>query len=199
MAFKIMGRAFRDVWKELWTILIIQLLFLLGQVLIVLGPPVTVAMFYYGNQIVHDELVTERDFLNAVRQYWKPAWRWAGLNLMVVGLFVGDYYLTGTWQINTDLISFLQGLYMTLLVLWMLFQIFALPFLFEQEQPSVLQALQNATVYVRRNLVLVTVLSFLLMISLALGLLVFMLTFVFGAALTAFAGNHAVLESLKTS
>ena len=197
MGFKIISRAFQDVWQELWTILIVQLLFLLGHLLIILGPPVTVAMFYYGNRIAHDEIATERDFVRAVRQYWKPAWRWGGLNLLVIGLLAGDYYLTGKWTSNPNLVSFLQGLYLALLSFWLLLQIFALPFLFEQEQPSVVQALKNSTIFVRRNLVLVIVLALLLVTSLMIGILAFMLTFVFGAALISFAGNHAVLEALE--
>jgi hypothetical protein len=197
MAFRIMGMAFRDVWQELWTILIIQLLFLLGQFLIILGPPVTVALFFYGNRIAHDEIATERDFLKAILRYWKPAWRWGGLNLLVIGLLVVDYSLTGKWMGNADLASFMQGLYVALLVLWLLLQIFVLPFLFEQEQPSVIQALKNATLFLRRNLILVLVLSVLLAISLAVGTLAFMLTLVFGAALISFTGNHAVREALE--
>jgi len=115
MAFKILEMSFRDVWQELWTILIVQLLFLLGHILIIFGPPVTVALFFYGNRIAHDEMATERDFLNAIRQYWKPAWRWGGLNLLVIGLLVGDYYLTGRWFDNVNLASFLQGLCVALL------------------------------------------------------------------------------------
>lgn len=199
MALKILGKAFSDVWQELWTILIVQLLFLLGHLLIIFGPPVTVAMFYYGNRIVHDEVATERDFLHAVRQYWKPAWRWGGLNLLVIGLLLGDYYITGIWVTEPALASFLQGLYVALLILWSLLQMFALPFLFEQEQPSVFQALRNSTIFVRRNFILVVVLAFLLAISLALGTLAFMLTFVFGAALISFTGNHAVLDALQAS
>jgi len=199
MALKILGKAFSDVWQELWTILMVQLLFLLGHLLIIFGPPVTVAMFYYGNRIVHDEVATERDFLHAVRQYWKPAWRWGGLNLLVIGLLLGDYYLTGIWVSEPALASFLQGLYVALLILWSLLQMFALPFLFEQEQASVFQALRNSTIFVRRNFILVVVLAFLLAISLALGTLAFMLTFVFGAALISFTGNHAVLDALKAS
>lgn len=199
MALRILGMAFRDVWQELWTILIVQLLFLLGCLLIIPGPPVTVAMFYYANRIAHDELATERDFLHAIRQYWKPAWRWGGLNLLVIGLLVGDFYLTGNWESNPELVSYLQGFYAAVLVLWLLLQIFALPFLFEQQEPSVRQALRNATVFIRYNWLLVLAMSLLLATSLALGVLVFLLTFVFGAALVSFAGNHAVLEGLKTS
>ena len=199
MAFRILGKAFRDVWQELWTILIVQLLFLLGQFLIVLGPPVTVALFFYGNRIAHDEIATERDFLHAIRDYWKPAWRWGGLNLLVLGLLSGDFYLTGKWAGHPGPASFLQGFYIALLIFWLLLQVFALPFLFEQDQPSVLQALRNSSTFMRRNWMMVIVLVSLLAVSLAAGTLLFMLTFVFGAALIAFAGNHAVLEALETS
>ena len=65
MAFKILGRAFRDVWQELWMILIVQILFLLGQLLIILDPPVTIALFFYGNRIAHEEMASEKDFLRA--------------------------------------------------------------------------------------------------------------------------------------
>ncbi|HJS19537.1 MAG TPA: hypothetical protein VJ785_12380 [Anaerolineales bacterium] len=199
MALRIMGLAFRDVWKELWTILIVQLLFLLGQLLIITGPPAIVALFFYGNRIARDELATEQDFLKAILHYWNPAWRWGGLNLLVVGLLAVDYYLTGKWVGNPDLASFMQGLYVALLLGWFLLQIFLLPFLFEQEQPLVGQAMRNSFVFVRRNWILVLVLASLLGITLMIGTLAFMLAFAFGAALIAFAANHAVMEDLAAS
>lgn len=196
MALKIVGMAFRDVWQELWTILIVHLLFLLGNILIVTGPPVTLALFFYGNRIAHGEAANERDFLAAVRQYWAPAWRWGFLNLVVLGLLGGDYYLIGKMNIDLNTMHFIQGLYITLLVFWSLLQLFTLPFLFEQNQPVVFDALRNATVFIRKNLIFVFALALLLLISLTLGTLAFMLTFAFGGAFLAFAGNHAVLEHL---
>jgi hypothetical protein len=196
MALKIVGMAFRDVWQELWTILIVHLLFLLGNILIVTGPPVTLALFFYGNRIAHGEAANERDFLAAVRQYWAPAWRWGFLNLAVLGLLGGDYYLIGKMNIDLNTMHFIQGLYITLLVFWSLLQLFTLPFLFEQNQPVVFDALRNATVFIRKNLIFVFALALLLLISLTLGTLAFMLTFAFGGAFLAFAGNHAVLEHL---
>ena len=195
-AINILGWAFRDVWKELWTILIVHLIFLFGNILIILGPPVTVALFFYCNRIAHDEIANERDFLNAIRSYWAPAWRWGFVNLLVIGVLAGDYYLTGKLIAHADTAHFVQGLYITLLSIWLLIQIFALPFLFEQEQPLVAQALRNSVIFIRRNLVFVVILAVLLLISLTIGVLAFMFTFVFGCALIAFAGNHAVLEHL---
>jgi uncharacterized membrane protein len=196
MALKILGLSFRDTWQEFWTILIVHLLFLLGNILIIPGPPATVALFYYGNRIAHDETANERDFLHAIRHYWSPAWRWGLINLVVIGLLIGDYYLTGKLAGNTNTAHFLQGLYIALLAGWLLLQLFALPFLFEQEQPSVRQALRNASVFIRRNLFFVLVLALLLGLSLVAGTLAFMLTFAFGGAFLAFAGNRAVLQDL---
>ncbi len=196
MAFKVLGAAFRDTWQEFWTILIVQLLFLLAIVLVIPGPPAIIALFYYGNRVVHDESVNERDFLNAMRQYWGPAWRWGFMNILIIGLLTGDTYLVETLTDNTTLASFVQGLYLTLLASWLLLQLFAPPFLFEQTEPRVMQALRNAAVFLKRNLVFAIVLGLLLSLSLIAGTLLFMLTFAFGGAFLAFAGNHAVLKDL---
>lgn len=195
-ALKILGLSFRDVWQELWTIFIVHLIFLVGNILILPGPPVTLALFFYGNKIAHGETANERDFLEAIRNYWKPAWRWGLINLLTIGVLTGDYYFIGTMATNLNQAYLIQGFYLTLMAGWVLLQLFALPFLFEQQQPSVLQALRNAAVFIRRNLILVLVLAFLLIVSLTAGTLAFMLTFVFGGALIAFASNHAVLEHL---
>jgi hypothetical protein len=195
-AFRILRLAFRDTWQELWTILVVHLLFLLSIILILPGPPAMLALFFYGNRIAHGETATERDFLYAIRQYWGPAWRWGFINLFVIGLLTGDYYLVGGLTENTEMAAFVQGLYVTLLAGWLVLQLFTLPFLFEQEQPRVVQALRNAVLFIRRNLIFALVLAFLLGLSLAAGVPVFMLTFAFGGAFVAFASNHAILQEL---
>jgi hypothetical protein len=198
MALKTIGLAFRDLWQELWTILFVQLFFLFAIVLVIPGPPAILALFYYANQIAHDESVNERDFLKAIRQYWGPAWRWGLVNLSIIGLLTGDYYLVKGLAGNPTTGSFLQGLYIALLAGWLLLQFFTLPFLFEQKEPRVLQALRNGAVFIRRNLIFTFVLALLLVFSLMAGMLLFLLTFVFGGAFLAFASNRAVLQDLTT-
>ncbi|HJQ15310.1 MAG TPA: hypothetical protein VJ830_11230 [Anaerolineales bacterium] len=196
MAFKILGLAFRNTWQELWTILVIQLLFLLAVILVIPAPPAILALFHYGNRVAHDESANERDFLRSIHQYWRPAWRWGLMNILIIGLLTGDYYLVENLTNHTMSMSFVQGLYLTLLASWLLLQLFTLPFLFEQTEPQVLQALRNAAVFLKRNLILAIVLGLLLALSLMAGALLFMLTFAFGGAFLAFAGNHAVLRDL---
>lgn len=196
MALKVLGLAFRDTWQELWTILIVNLLFIFANLLVITGPPATLALFFYANRIAHEERATERDFLQAMRTYWKPAWRWGFMNILLIGLLTGDYYLVDNLSDNTRMASFIQGLYLTLLAIWLLLQLFAIPFLFEQTEPQVFQALRNAAVFLKRNLIFAVVFGLLLTLSLIAGTLLFMLTLAFGGAFVAFAGNHAVLRDL---
>jgi hypothetical protein len=196
MAFKVLGAAFRDTWQELWTILVIQLLFWLALILVIPGPPAVLALFYYAHRVAHSEMVNERDFLHAIRQYWGPGWRWTFLNLLIIGVLTGDYYLVEPLLGTTTMASFVQGFYLTLLASWLLLQFFALPFLFEQREPRVWQALRNGAVFLKRNLIFAVVLALLLTLSLIAGTLLFMLAFAFGGAFLAFAGTHAVLIDL---
>jgi hypothetical protein len=196
MALRILRLALGDMWQELWTILVVQLFFLFAIVLVIPGPPAILAYFYYGNQIAHEEPANERDFLKAIKQYWTPAWRWGFMNILIVGLLTGDYYLIGNLIDNSNTAYFIQGMYITLLVAWFILQLFAIPFLFEQKQPSVMQALRNAAVFIGKNLIFVLTLALLMVLSLFIGVLVFMLTFAFGAAFVAFASNRAVLKDL---
>ena len=195
-AIRILGLAFRDIWQEFWTILVVHVLFLIANLFIIPGPPAILALFFYGNRIAHGELASERDFLEAMRRYWKPAWRWGLLNIVVIGLLTGDHYLIGTLIDTSGTAFFAQSFYRMLLVVWILLQLFALPFLFEQEQPLVSQALQNAAKFVRKNSLFTVVLALLLGLSLLAGTLTFMLTFAVGGALIAFASNRAVLRDL---
>jgi uncharacterized membrane protein YesL len=196
MALKVLGLALRDTWQELWTILIVNLLFIFANLLVITGPPATLALFFYANRIAHEERATERDFLQAMRTYWKPAWRWGFLNILIIGLLTGDYFLIETLTDNATMASLVQGLYLALLASWLLLQLFTVPFLFEQTEPRVGQALQNAAVFLKKNLIFAIVFALLLALSLIAGTLLFMLTLAFGGAFVAFAGNHAVLRDL---
>ena len=114
-AVKILGWSFQDVWQELWTIFIVHLIFLLGNLLILTGPPVTLALFFYGNRIAHGEAANERDFLHAIRQYWSPAWRWGLINVLAIGVLTGDYYLIGKMAVNANQVYWIQSFYITVL------------------------------------------------------------------------------------
>jgi hypothetical protein len=187
---------FQDVWGDLWTVMVCNLLWTLANMLIVPGPPATLALVYYTNRLAHGEVADLHDFWDAFVRYWGPAWRWGGVNLGMITFLVGDIFLTnqygqGLWS------QYLRGLYLALLAGWLLLQFFALPFLFEQETMSVRQALRNSAALIGNNPGFVIALAGLLFIILIAGTLAFMLSFVFGAVIITCAGNRAVLSRLE--
>lgn len=188
---------FQDIWADFWVMLVCNLIWLLATILIVPGPPATLALVYYGNRIAHGEAVDLSDLWKAFRRYWGPAWRWGGINLGVVAFLIMDISLTG--QFSGGLWKpYLQGLYLALLAGWLVVQFFALPFLFEQKTMSVRQALRNGVVVIGKNPGFSIVLISFLLLILIVSTIAFMLSLMLGAVFIACASNQAVLNRLET-
>jgi len=189
---------FQDIWSDLWTVLACNLIWLLANVLIVTGPPATLALVYYADRLAHDEVADLGDFWKAFLSYWGPAWRWGAVNLLVIIFLVMDVSLTGQnaqawWG------PYLQGLYIVLLAIWLILQFFSLPFLFEQEKMSIRRAWRNGLVAMSVNPGFTLLIVFALVIILIAGTIVFLLSLMFGAVFVACLSSRTVLNRLEYS
>lgn len=193
---QILGGAFHDIWDDLWTVLACNLFWLLTNLLIIPGPPATVAMVYYGNRLAHGEEVDLEDFWRVFRRSWGLGWRWGIVNLGVIAFLAFDIYLTGLFQ-GASWTPYLQGLYVALLLGWLAWQFFALPFLFEQEQPVVRQAWRNGSMLIGRNLGFALLLFVFVLLILIAGTFAFLLSAMFGAVFVSSAANRAVVNRLE--
>jgi uncharacterized membrane protein YesL len=195
-ALGIVRDAFRDMWEDLWSTLVCNLAWYVANLLIVPGPPATLALMYYANRLAHGETADWQDFWNAFRHYWGPAWRWGAINLGITVFLLADIVMIGPYS-QQVWGQYLTGLYLALLAGWMVMQVFSLPFLFEQETMSVRRALQNGAALIGKNLGFAFALTGLLLLILIAGVVLFMLSFIFGAVLIACTGNRAVLNRLE--
>jgi hypothetical protein len=141
-------------------------------------------------------VVDLRDFWEGLRRYWKLSWRWALPNAALIAILLGDYSLTGRLS-KSPTAHFVQGFYLALLVAWVFLQIYALPFLFEQEEPSVRLALRNASVFLGKNLGFSLLLAVLLGAILFVGVLLFLVSVAAGGIFVALCGNRAVHSRLE--
>lgn len=197
-AFRIVWRALADVWSDLWTALVIDFFWLIANLVVIPGPPATLALFSLANRRAHDELYDLKDFWPAFRCYWGPGWRWGAINLAVLFFLAGDVYLTGRGTV-TPLTRFIQGFYFALIALWGIVQLYTLAFLIEQEKPSVRTALRNGAVMLGRNPIFSVCLGIILLVACLVGTVAFLLTLGFGAMFVAAAGNRAVIEQLEST
>ncbi len=188
--------ALQDAWADIWTVLVCNLLWTVSVLLIIPGPPATLALFTYSNLLAHGEMADFGDYWRAFRSQWGPAWRWGLVNLVVIVLLAGDFILTGQLS-QSAFARFAQGFYVTALGAWLIVQLYALPFLIEQAGPSVRQALRNGAVMLGRNPVFSIFLSILLLVLLVAGIALFMLTLACGGVVVAAAGNRAVINRLE--
>jgi hypothetical protein len=131
-----------------------------------------------------------------MRRYVGLGWRWGAVHLFVVFFLVGDVILTGR-LLPGDNGRIIQGFYITLLVVWLILQLYVLPLLFEQERPEIRQALRNGAVMFGRNLAFSLTLAGLLAAVLLVGAAFFMVTAAAGAVFLAIVGNQAVMNRLE--
>ena len=194
-AWLVVRAGLRDAAEDFFTTLVVNLLWLLGCLLLITGPPATLALFYTTHRIARGEVAGPDDFLQAIRRYWTVAWRWGLVNGAIVFFLAGDFWLTGRLS-QAPLARFIQGFYLAALAGWLLLQLYALPFLFQQEQPAVRQALRNAALMLRKHAGFTLALALLLLLVLVLATIFFLVIFAAGGFLLALIGSHAVLNRL---
>ena len=99
---QLFARAIRLWWREFLFLLVLNLVWLLAQATVVLGPPATAALVAVAAQVADDELVDFGDFWRALTANFGRAWLWGAAQLVVYGVlgfnFVA-YAKTTDWPI----------------------------------------------------------------------------------------------------
>jgi uncharacterized membrane protein YesL len=195
-AWVVVRAALRQTWADVFTTLVVNLLWVFFNLLIVTGPPATMALFYVGNRMARGEPTDPGDFMGALRRYFGIGWRWGAVNLFVLFFLAGDVLLTGR-LLPGENGRIIQGFYLTLLVVWLFLQLYVLPLLFEQERPELRQALRNGAVMLGRNLPFSLALAGLVTAVLLAGAAFFMVAGAAGGVFLALVGNQAVMNRLE--
>lgn len=195
-AWAVVRAALRQTWADVFTTLVVNLLWVFFNLLIVTGPPATMALFYVGNRIARGEPTDPGDFIGALQRYFGAGWRWGAVNLFIVFFLVGDFVLTGR-LLPGENGRVIQGFYLTLLLIWLFLQLYVLPLLWEQERPEVRLALRNGAVMLGRNVGFSLTLAGLVAAVLLMGAALFMVAMAAGGVFLALVGNHAVMNRLE--
>lgn len=191
-----------DLWDNAFLVIFCSLVWLFLILLIIPGPPATVAIFSISTGIVQREHLLEfRDYLRAVGRYFVLGWRWAAVNIPVLAILLIDIravpeMLPASAALPLQLFLFLA------LAVWVVVNWYALAFLFQQEELSVRQALRNGAVMLLQNPLFSLVLTVITAVLLWLSFLLVIVNLLFGPMLVALLGTHAVgnrLEIFRTA
>jgi uncharacterized membrane protein YesL len=138
-----------DAWHALWELLVFNLLWLALTLPLVTAPPAAAGLYYATNQLAHEKEANWQDFFDGFRRYFWLSWRWMLVNLLAAALVFANYLFYGRLQAQWS--SAVQGVFLGLLLLWVMLQLYTFPLLLEQAEQRVLTALRNSLVlYLRR-------------------------------------------------
>ena len=189
-----MGAAVKDWWRDWVNMAALNLAFVLCWVTVVLGPPATFALYDAVHTYVYGRSFELRETPATLRRYFFKSWLWMLANALVVGgiwLNLQFYAGSARWVAALRVLSLLIG------AVWLAVQFYALPYLLEQDRPSLRQAYRNALLTVLASpLYTLLMLGFVLLLVLISARFVVLL-FLGVPPLIAVLGVHAVAERLK--
>jgi uncharacterized membrane protein YesL len=109
--------------------------------------PATGGLYYATNLLAHDNVASWRSVWEGFRRHFWLSWQWGLLNFVIYGgLFVNVWFYG---QVNWGM--WVRPLFLFLLLLWTLVQIYLFPVLLEQERPSLRLALRNSGIILLRR------------------------------------------------
>lgn len=195
-SLRVLARLVAAWWDNWLGVATINLACTLCWLTIILGPPATFGVVYATNRMVHGESVDFGLFVEGLRRYFVKGWIWAGLNGLAFFLVTANLSFYG--QLESVLGAPLQWLSLLLLALWLMAQLFGLPFLMEQTKESLLLALRNGLYTTLAAPGFALVLAAVALLLLVLSVLTIAPFLVGGPTLAIALGNQAVLERLET-
>jgi hypothetical protein len=167
LAFSILSRVFRLWWSEFMLLMFFNLVWLVLVILVVTGPPATAAMYVIARRLANGELVEPRHALDALRGMLGPSWVWGAINLLIVGVLLGNFWL---YQSATGwLWTGLRLAWGFIALGWYAINLFYWPFLLAQENRSPKLAFRNSFLFLAKQpglaLTMVLASAFLMVIS----------------------------------
>ncbi len=147
--FVLFSRAVRAWWDDFLFLLVINLIWLLAQLTIVLGPPATLGLYVVAQKVLNRELVGFGDFWQAVRGRFGRAWSWGAAQLVVYGVLGFNLLAYG----NRSGVGFLALRYawVLLLLAWFSLNLYYWPLNLAQSDRRFITTLSNAAKMVLLN------------------------------------------------
>lgn len=195
-AFQVTRRAIVDLWDHAFLVIFCSLVWLFLFLLIIPGPPATLALFDMAERMARREHLLEfGDYLRAVRARFGAGWRWAAINIPVLAILLIDIRAIPR-MLEASIAVPVQWFFVVALALWLVVNWYALAFLFQQKEMSVRQALRNGAVLLLQHPLFTFVLAIITAVLLWLSMILIIVNLLFGPMLVALISTHAVLDRL---
>jgi uncharacterized membrane protein YesL len=195
LTWRVIKLFFSDFIDEILWLALFNIIWCLAAVTVVAFPLASAGMAWVAAEIGEGKVIGLRTFVAGVRRYWKQAYLWGIINLVVIVLIGMNvvFYLNQqeSWSTIALMLFGALGLW------WLGTQFYFFPFLVHQDPPAIKTAYRNSLVLMLSQPAL-GVAMFLL--AAVLAVLSYMLVFpllLFFFSLMAVLSNRAVIETIK--
>jgi hypothetical protein len=188
-------KAGADVWEELLLLIVFNLIWWVGTLLIIPWPFVTFGLFFVGYDISQGKAIKLTSFFAHARRMWKVAYIWGGVNVFVLAVIASNIYFYAGFAAGW--VTTLQVFMIALLTFWLILQLIALPLYPRLEEPSLKLALRNALVIAGHQPLLIFVLVAVLGILGFIAYIFLASLFLFSLAVLAVIATRLVGEAVE--
>ena len=140
----------KDTWEELFSIAIVNLVWLFASFTVVLFPVTLAGIYYVTNRVAHGKTFHFSDFIEGVKKLWWRSLLWFLANIVFVGLMFWNLYFYPT-QFQGWWVVIVEGFYLAVLAFWLTMQMYFWPLLIEQEETRMLLAWRNSAYLLLAN------------------------------------------------
>jgi len=199
--FRVFWEALKDLWDELFLLLLMNIVTMLLLVPVVTFPPALAGLWNAGNLAAKGMSVSWRDYFEGFRRYFLKAWGLALLNVLVAAITFTNirFYTPGVapFEISDTLSTWIGGFFTAVAFLWLVLQLYPMAALLEQEDQRLRVALRNSAVLFVTNPGFTIVLALLLVLVAVISMLLAIPWVLITLAIFAVVCNKAVLHLLK--
>jgi len=199
--FRTFWEALNDFWDELFLLTLMNVVTVLLAIPVVTLPPALAGLWNVANRVVNGKAISWSDYFEGFRRYFWKAWGLALVNiLVVVTLLVNIWFYAQEntpFAINENVSLLIQAFFVMASAMWLLYQMYPLAMLLEQENQQLRLALRNAAAVFLTNPLFSLVLGLWLLIMVIISTFLPLLWLLVTPALFAVVCNKAVLHLLK--
>jgi uncharacterized membrane protein YesL len=149
MIWQVFKQSAFDIWDELLHVLIFNLIWCIGTLLVIPWPFVTFALYEMAYDVGEGKGLKYDKIFSRTARGWKQAYLWGGINLIVVIIIWFNFIFYANFQAWWSSIAQLPVVGFT--IFWVVTQLIVLPIYPRLEEPGFKLALRNAIVLTARH------------------------------------------------
>lgn len=190
---RVVVKTVKDIWGEMFMLVLMNLFTLLCTIVIIPGPPAWAALYAMCNRISNDYAVSWEGYFKAFRTYFGRSWLFASLSLLVLALIVVNFVWYGEAFGEATWVQWVRGAWMAAAFFWLVVSFYAWPFYMEQEDKRWRVAVRNAALIGGANPLFTLVVLFITVIVMVLSLALTPVFVMLGLSIWAMFGSDVAL------